>query len=980
MHFSQYLLLSIQIAGTVVSSAALFEFGEPPVQYRPKFRYWLPDASVPYQSVVDDVDHIVSVGAGGLEFLPFYNYGLGPALTDWSIYGFGTEAFKAFDLALGANQGAGVPSIVETPGLAKELVYGNITIQSGETYTGLVPEPNPDFNKITGFMNTPELWGANEIVAVVAGKIITDVLLAQYFYMSILDEMSLVDLTNLTIQGNLSWTAPKGDGNWIVFGIYERYTNQRSCASVTNATTALGNGSWIVDHWSSSGAKKMTDFWDQQILSNDTIDALVTETGQYIWEDSMEMQAALPWTRGLLSRFEALHGYSATKFLPILFHATNTWGGYLPPYNITYTLGRYATDGGAYVQDYKAALSQGYLEYLEHYNGWASSRGLKLSTQPAYNMPVDMTQAVAHVQVPELESLGFSESINNYRQFTGAAHLAGRNIISTEVGATLGNAYKQRIPHLKGLFDESFAAGVNAMVLHGYAYSGEYVGTTWPGYTPFQYQYSEMWNPRQPAWKHLDDLMSYSARNSMVIQLGVPKFDLAFYYFDIPYRFGAGSYNQSDMNTYGYTFEYLGPDNLVSGPAVAAGGILAPDGPGYKAMVIYNQTQITPRASAALTVFARNGLPIYIVGTIPNITIGTTGQQEVLANMEELLTYDVVHVLETDDFSASTLFADSVLPRVNTHGDSGASSLYTFWRSDTKSDSEYVYLYNTGADKTFNVSFSVLPNSSPEIFNAWTGDQIPLAVYQTTSTGITTSISLKSNQTTIIGFSASATQDRVFVVDHSPNVETIRVAKCIEAWVADSSEAWVTLSNEIRVVIPAAANVPPAVTTLGPWNLAVDAYGPSDNNYNVKGEITTINVGRLDNLVPWTNISRIEQISGVGMYSTNFDLYSYDQTAILVYFGPILHTLRAWVNGHHLSPVDPTNPVSDISDLVGAGSNKLDIEVTTSLFNAVKANIGRVFSAGYGPKTPTYYTAEDWHEFGLVGPVELRTMRKLCVA
>lgn len=162
---------------------------------------------------------------------------------------------------------------------------------------------------------------------------------------------------------------------------------------------------------------------------------------------------------------------------------------------------------------------------------------------------------MAIVQIPELESLGFSESISQYRQFTGAAHLAGRNVISTEVGAVLGAAYKMRVPELKALLDGSFAAGVNVMVIHGYAYSGEYVGTSWPGYTPFQYEYSEMWNHQQPAWRHLVDLMLYSARNSMVMRLGIPKIDIAFYYFEIPYKFGASGYPGADMNEFGKAYE-----------------------------------------------------------------------------------------------------------------------------------------------------------------------------------------------------------------------------------------------------------------------------------------------------------------------------------------------------------------------------------------------------------------------------------------
>jgi hypothetical protein len=231
-----------------------------------------------------------------LEFLGFYNYGLGPALTDWSTYGFGGEAFNnmlqialetsvtnnlTFDFAFGANQGAGVPSLVETEGLAKELVYGNITLQSGEEYNAPVPDPNVEYNKLTGFMNPPEPWGRNELVAVVAGKIVTEIPLAQYFYMSVLDETSLVDLTNYTTNNHLSWTAPKGNGTWAIFGIYERYTNQRSCVSILNATSTLGHGSWVVDHWSATGAKKMTNFWDEHILSSESITSLLKGAGGY---------------------------------------------------------------------------------------------------------------------------------------------------------------------------------------------------------------------------------------------------------------------------------------------------------------------------------------------------------------------------------------------------------------------------------------------------------------------------------------------------------------------------------------------------------------------------------------------------------------------------------------------------------------------------------------------------------------------------
>ncbi|ETS77966.1 hypothetical protein PFICI_10028 [Pestalotiopsis fici W106-1] len=997
-----YILLSPSFCLLVTTSEAAADgvpsFEAPPLLYRPKFRYWLPDASVSPQSIVDDINHIASVGAGGLEFLPFYNYGLGPALTDWSIYGFGTEAFKnvfssalnasvghqlAFDFAFGANQGAGVPSTVETLGLAKELVYGNTTVQSGEDYNGSVPEPNVEYNKLTGFMNTPEPWGSNELFAVVAGKIVTEVLLAEYFYLSVLDEDSLVDLTNLTTQGHLSWRAPDGNDTWVIFAIYERFTNQRSCVGASNATTMLANGSWVVDHWSAAGAKKTTDFWDQQILSDEVIVTLLEDAGEYAWEDSMEIQAALPWTPGLSSRFESLHGYGVIKYLPILFHATNAWDGYLPPYNITYTLGTYVSDGGPYVQDYKTALSQGYLEYLQHYDKWTDTRGLELSNQPAYNMPVDMTESIPFVQVPELESLGFKESVNMYRQFTGAAHLAGRNVISTEIGAVLGGAYKQRVPELKSLLDGSFAAGVNVMVLHGYAYSGDYVGTTWPGYTPFQYEYSEMWNPRQPSWQHLDDLMLYSARNSMIMRSGVPKVDLAFYYFENPYRFGVGVYPEGDMNALGYTFEYLGPQNLVSDQARVTNSVLAAEGPAYKALILYNQTQITANTSAALVEFAQEGLPIYIVGSIPNTTVGSTGQEEVSANMANLIKYEVVHLLSTEDFSPSTLRADGIPARTSLNDIYNASGLYTFWTSETESKSDYVYLYNAGDDATFNVSFAVTSDVEAVILDAWSGKQSTMAVYETSSTGITTKVSLKANQTTIIALQPpQGPRAAVHAVNYSSNIDAVHFTDdgLLEALVSDSSEAWMTLSNGSQVILPRDSRSDEMSIILGPWDLTVESHGPSLDNDTLEGNTTIIKIGTLPELTPWTNIDGLEQVSGVGTYSTSFQWFRDSQAAICIDFGPVLNTLRAWINGNQISPVDPTNPTADISNFVVNGENTIQVKVTSTLFNAVRANVDRVFSIGYGPSTPAYYTEQDWQEFGLIGPVELRTFRKIILA
>ncbi len=80
-----------------------------------------------------------------------------------------------------------------------------------------------------------------------------------------LEEKSLIDITSSLIDGHLSFE-PRYTGDWQIMAFYERYTNQRSCSGDLNPVGIIGNGSWVVDHFSDTGAKVTTDFFDQNIL------------------------------------------------------------------------------------------------------------------------------------------------------------------------------------------------------------------------------------------------------------------------------------------------------------------------------------------------------------------------------------------------------------------------------------------------------------------------------------------------------------------------------------------------------------------------------------------------------------------------------------------------------------------------------------------------------------------------------------------
>lgn len=96
-----------------------------------------------------------------------------------------------------------------------------------------------------------------------------------------MNESTFVDLTHLVVDGQLEWTAPEGNVTWRIFSFWEQYTNQRANSPGTFATNFIGNGSWTVDHFSSTGAKVVTDFWDTYILNDTELAGLVKAVGEY---------------------------------------------------------------------------------------------------------------------------------------------------------------------------------------------------------------------------------------------------------------------------------------------------------------------------------------------------------------------------------------------------------------------------------------------------------------------------------------------------------------------------------------------------------------------------------------------------------------------------------------------------------------------------------------------------------------------------
>ncbi|KAH8743984.1 hypothetical protein F5883DRAFT_634313 [Diaporthe sp. PMI_573] len=989
-------------AGVVAAKETLLPaFDSPSTEHRAKFRYWLPDANIDHEVLADDIRALKDIGAGGLEFVPFYNYGFGTLdNSNLDVYAFGKPAFKdvlitalesckannlVMDFALGASEGQGVPVEPLTAGLAVQLVYGKTTVQGGELFQGALPEPILDWRQVPGFMMAQEAFGDNRLIGVSAAAVRSTKYSDNGDAQVALDEASLVDLSDKVVDGSLTWRVPSNHDEYIIFALYERFTNQRSCVGIP--TDVISNGSWVTDHFSAAGAKLVTVFWEQHLLDTE-VRELLKLVGQHSWEDSMEIQASLFWTPDYIDRFTAGRGYNPVKYLPLLFHQSTAFHSNSAPYNTTFYLDGYENSGqNMYLQDYRLTLNEGYVEYLQAYESWAQSLDVSHSCEVAYNMPVDLLADVPLVSGPELESLGFTE-IDQMLQFVGPAHLGGRNIVSTEIGAAATGAYSQTLPSLVGLFQDAFAGGVNMMLIHGMQYGGEQPNTTWPGYTPFQFRYTDFWSPRQPAWSYMAETMNYTARNQLMLQSGKAKRDLVFYLYKDPWIINTVR-NGTDLRENGFTYEYLSSSNLVAEKPAVSERVLAPDGPGYRALILEKQSYISPEASAKLLELAQEGLPIVVIGALPNTTIGSSGQDVVSENISNLASagFSNVKFIQSSDSLLGALEILEIIPRVRVRSSqpaAAAKDLHTLWRSDK--DVDYVFLYNKGPLALYNISVEAEEDKIPHRLNAWTGDQEAIPVYGRSPQGINMQITLQKDQTAIIALVPGNTQNHV--ISHSDNVAKVSYAsdKRLSVLVNDAHAASLTLVNGNTHIIPSITGNTNAILPeieIGPWNLTLESWIPGSDLSSTKSVKEIIYLGPQTALLPWSEIPTAQNVSGVGVYTATFSIpnlcqLSLSEMASTIHFGPVLHTLRAWINGKQLPSVDLFDAQLDISNYVVPGDNLIRVETASTLFNAVKARHDWVKSI-VGPIDPEVYTSVDWQPHGLVGPVRIKTHRKVTI-
>ena len=263
------------------------------------------------------------------------------------------------DFAMGPAVGAGVPAQLPNDGLTWDLQMSSssIPLNGNHSFSGSLPG-----------------WGSGQVQAVITA-IATDSRNAtgtgtglpnavdQDHVQVTLAASTIQDLTSqVGTDGSLTITfdsdQPSDGLERLIFAVYLYQTNtpvQRGPQHIGGPQTApssfVGNGSWYVDHFSAAGAKVMTDFWEDYVLVNGTKEK-VMQIGNYGWEDSIELDTNIYWTKDFPSSFQAQHNYSINQWLPILLHQNS-----LNAHYSTWYITDEADAGNSRIADYRDTVS-----------------------------------------------------------------------------------------------------------------------------------------------------------------------------------------------------------------------------------------------------------------------------------------------------------------------------------------------------------------------------------------------------------------------------------------------------------------------------------------------------------------------------------------------------------------------------------------------------------------------------------------------
>ncbi len=683
--------------------------------------------------------------------------------------------------------------------------------------------------------------------------------------------------------------------------------------------------------------------------------------------------------------------------------------------------------------DFNRVRSDLYTENrIKPFQDWAHGYNTRLRLQQE-DGPVtsigDQLQTSAALDRSEYESLTSSDQTDLYRPMASANHMTGNTWYSIECCESLNLSWAETYQNAMVRMNKAFAGGIDRLVYHIRPYI-EAPNASWPGVgfsATNKVSFGNAWSRIQPFWSDATAINDYFARNREVLTQGKARMDIAVYQrsYSSPSAFSTSDpsnrhWQDLGLQRAGYSWDYLDEKLFDLPNAVVANKRLAVNGPNYKALVfdqfLYPTTN-TARGGLSLAAarkflgYADAGLPVVFVGR-PTDTAGMPVSQDtqLTSIVNRILGHRNVVQVATEAEVPAALRRLGVTPQAAPRD---PSTLLSVRREDASTRTDYYWLYNQGIDSypgstssfgknpsnmyeepsacrtttannpcmatgaTVDTTVTLEGAGAPYELDTFSGAITPIAEYTRRGNTVTVPVHLGRDESTVVAltsdprrFGVAPTDERVLstTADSAAQVGRSVVVR------ASRPGVFQTLLSTGKTVTSKVPSVPSSIDlTAARWQLDAEDWQPT-NPYGTTGaagvETTKQPVSvDLDGLKAWPDIPALANASGVGTYTTTFQLpagWNTEDWGAGLDLGRVTDTFRVTVNGHAV-PMDQVNPTADLRPYLRAGANTLTVRVATTLNNRLAALDTAVRNR------------DVIQEYGLIGPVVVTPYKQIRV-
>ncbi|MEO0279028.1 MAG: glycosyl hydrolase, partial [candidate division WOR-3 bacterium] len=603
----------------------------------------------------------------------------------------------------------------------------------------------------------------------------------QYYYYVDLSHYS----SKVEISANEKFSEEVRPGDWIIVAIYRRGTGQVQSGP---GSVLMYGRTYAVNYFDEVGAKAIIEFWEKNLLDDELRallrqNALLTDGSSCFFEDSIELSTSSKfWVHDLLDELsKRLPNYPYRDKLPFVVGLGSD----------SFTEEERAKQIASIYQRLLGELY--YSEHLEPLRRWANSLGYGYRAQ-AYGLEgVDPSVSAMLVDCPEGDNGTKGDGL---RRLSGSVNICGKERLSMEA-VTGWNNLQVIWADIIAEINQNYSDGVNLAILHGSPYNKSWNGfqADWPGWLAFTMRFgppsevdrvfADTYHYRQLYWEEAAVLGNYMARVQAVLRRGTPKVDLLVVQSStlrgeddailtgILLPGDTGNTFQELLDN-GYSYNIISENLLAKIPdAIVSNGRLYEEGPAYKAIIV-NVQSLPVAALRALLKIAHQGLPV-IVTTSDLRVVSDFEQEDESTNaevmLEELRKLANVYVATSQRAILNLLRKIAIMPdacylqprlEATHYVDPIDGSHYYYFYNNTYPENRGMILTGAGGpshaskfkggEPIVRAKITLKGEGIPYIFDAWTGEIIPVAYYVTNSDGtVTMEISLSGGESTIVG-------------------------------------------------------------------------------------------------------------------------------------------------------------------------------------------------------------------------------------